>query len=101
VADKPGLELGRALRDQVYEELERHADLLASYARSAGEAAFRGDQLTLGVHIKQARLAVLAMIKLYKDGLEHGQDLAEGGRSERRPGGDQPAGDGVRNDRSA
>jgi len=61
-----------ALRDQVFEEIERVADLAASYARSAGEAAFRGDETTMLVHLKQLRLCCLSMIKTYKDFLQGG-----------------------------
>lgn len=60
-------ELTSALRDQAFEEIERVADLAASYSRSIGEAAFRGDEATMLVHLKQLRLCCLAMIKTYKD----------------------------------
>jgi hypothetical protein len=59
-------ELISALRDQAFEELERVSYLAASYARSLGEAAFRGDEATVLVHLKQLRLCVLSMIKTYK-----------------------------------
>lgn len=95
--DKSSLELGLELRNQVYGELEGQADRAASYARSIAEAAYRGDQLTAGVHIKQLRLCVLEMIKLYKEGLVgNGQNLAA--EKERSAAADrkaQPAGDGV------
>lgn len=96
--EPPKLELGLELRNQVYEELERQADMAGSYARSIGEAAFRGDQLTAGVHIRQLRLVVVEMIKLYKEG------LVGNGPHDTRQGaaGDLPAvkaGDGVGGDR--
>jgi hypothetical protein len=63
------IELGLELRNEIYEEIERQADTAASLSRSISEAAFRGDQLTVGVHIKQLRLVLLYLIKLYKEGL--------------------------------
>jgi hypothetical protein len=71
----PSPELLSVLRDQSFNEIERVAGLIASYARSAGEAAFRGDETTMGLHIRQLRLCCLSMIKTYKDFLEgtHGQ----------------------------
>ena len=98
----PNLELGREIRNQVYDELERQADVAASYARSIGEAAFRGDQLTAGVHLRQLRACVLEMIKLYKEGLVgNGQNHTgqEKGAAGGRPA--KPAGDGVGVDRSS
>jgi hypothetical protein len=63
----PSAEAVSAARDQAFEEVERMADLAASYVRSIGEAAFRGDEATMVVHLKQLRLCCLAMIKTYKD----------------------------------
>jgi hypothetical protein len=94
--EKPNPELVEALRNEVFQEIEREADLVASYARSAGEAAYRGDQVTLGVHLKQLRLCLLLMIKLFKEGLENGGPKA-------RSGADRPpdeAGDGMGGDQS-
>jgi hypothetical protein len=62
-----GDELRAVLRDQALDEIERVASLIASYARSAGEAAFRGDETTMGVHIRQLRLCCLSLIKTYKE----------------------------------
>jgi hypothetical protein len=42
-------------------------DLAASYARSASEAGGRGDTLTLGVHLRQLRLCVIAAIQTFKE----------------------------------
>jgi len=66
----PSPELVLMLRDQVFEEVERVADEAASYARSIGEAAFRGDEATMIMHLKQLRLCCIGMIKTYKDFLE-------------------------------
>jgi hypothetical protein len=62
----PSPELTAALRDQAFEALIENADLAASYARSIAEAAFRGEQVTAGVHLKQLRLCVLEMIQMFK-----------------------------------
>jgi hypothetical protein len=70
--DPSSPELSSALRDQAFEEIERLASLTASYARSTGEAAFRGDETAMLVHLKQLRLCCLSMIKTYKDFLQGG-----------------------------
>jgi hypothetical protein len=72
-----GDELRAVLRDQALDEIERVASLVASYARSAGEAAFRGDETTMGVHIRQLRLCCLSLIKTYKE-MAGDQGVAEG-----------------------
>jgi hypothetical protein len=43
------------------------SELAASYARSAAEAAWRGDRLTLGVHLRQLRLATIACLKTFNE----------------------------------
>ena len=63
----PSPELLSALRDQGFDEVERVANLAASYSRSIGEAAYRGDEATMIVHLKQLRLCCLSMIKTSKD----------------------------------
>lgn len=50
-----------------FELIEETCDLVASYMRSAAEAAFRGDRLTLGVHLKQGRLAFITGLKTYNE----------------------------------
>ena len=65
--EPPSPEMFSVLRDQAFEEIERVAGLAASYSRSLGEAAFRGDRATMDVHLRQLRLCVLSMIKTYKD----------------------------------
>ena len=42
-------------------------DLLASYARCAAEAAWRDDRLTLGLHLKQARLSLIEALRTFKE----------------------------------
>jgi hypothetical protein len=49
-----------------YELIGEAMDLAASYARSAGEAAWRGDRATLQLHIKQTRLTLLTAIETFK-----------------------------------
>jgi hypothetical protein len=71
-ASTPSPEMISALRDQAFDEIDRVANLAASYARSTGEAAFRGDETTMFVHMKQLRLCCVAMIKTYKENLVGG-----------------------------
>jgi len=54
-------------RDQAFEEVERVSSLAASYARSAGEAAYRGDQVTVKVSLQQLRLCTIHMIHMFRD----------------------------------
>jgi hypothetical protein len=77
------------LRNQGFDELMRDADLAASYCRSIGEAAYRGEELTVGVHIKQLRLCCLAMIKTYKicfEGVSREPGPSHADREDQRPG---------------
>ena len=96
MADAPlSAELASALRDQAFEEIERLANITASYARSTGEAAFRGDVATMAMHLRQVRLCCVNMIQTYKDFLEGGRDgpnvarqagSSGPGRQDQRPG---------------
>ena len=86
-------EVRSLLRNQGFEELMDNADKAASYCRSIGEAAYRGDQLTIEVHLRQLRLCCLAMIKTFKEDIG-GQGVAEGSRPLAN-GEDQRPGDGV------
>jgi hypothetical protein len=67
--EPPSPDLISALRDQAFLEIEHQANMAGSYARSIAEAAYRGDELTMTVHLKQLRLCCLAMIKAHKDHL--------------------------------
>jgi hypothetical protein len=70
MADAPPTpEVVSLMRNQAFDEIERVANLIASYARSTAEAAFRGDETTMVVHIKQVRLCCLSMLKTYKDNM--------------------------------
>ena len=46
-----------------YEAIEEQCDLIASYARSAGEAAWRGDGRTMKGHLGQIRLTLIAALQ--------------------------------------
>jgi hypothetical protein len=56
-----------ATRDLAFEAIIEHASLAESYSRSVTEAAWRGDETTLGVHLRQLRLTVIAALKSYND----------------------------------
>jgi hypothetical protein len=43
------------------------SELAASYARSAAEAAWRGDRLELDVHLQRLRLSTIAAIQTFKE----------------------------------
>jgi hypothetical protein len=55
------------LDDMQFEAIIEFSDLAASYARSAVEAAWRGDRATLGMHLAQLRLTVIAAIQAFKE----------------------------------
>jgi hypothetical protein len=67
----------RAANDLCYEFISGTCDLAASYARSAGEASFRGDHRTLGIHLAQLRLTVIEALKSYKEITPAGVEKAE------------------------
>jgi hypothetical protein len=52
--------------DMRLEAIVEACDLASSYARSASEAAWRGDRLTVGVHLQQLRLSTIEAIKVFK-----------------------------------
>lgn len=57
----------RAASDLCYEFIVEHSELAASYARSAGEAAWRGDHRTLEMHLRQLRLTLIAVLQTFKE----------------------------------
>jgi hypothetical protein len=57
----------KAADDLILECLIEFCALSESYARSASEAAWRGDRQTLRVHLVQLRLAVVEALKAHKD----------------------------------
>jgi hypothetical protein len=87
-------ELRSVLRDGAFEAVIETASLAESYARSLGEAAYRGDQTTVHSHIWQLRACCLALIGIYKDHLD-GQGMAEADRPSHGDRQDQRSGDGV------
>ena len=61
-----------AARDLVFEGLIEAGSLAESYSRSLTEAAWRGDQSTVEVHLRQLRACVMTSIGIFKqlDGVE-------------------------------
>ena len=66
-----------AVSDPRFDLVAEAPGLTASYARSAAEAAWRGDELTIGVHLRQTRLCVITAIQTFK---ELGEDIGRKGR---------------------
>jgi hypothetical protein len=68
----PRIDLGAApnaitaVRDLAFESLVEQCALAESFARSAAEASWRGDELTVGVHLRQLRLTVIEAIKTFR-----------------------------------
>ena len=98
---KPSQEAKAAARWQAFDTIEQTADLMASYARSIAEAAYRRDQVELAVHIRQVIACARSMASVYRDGLGDDQDVSAGRGSEGRAGERQQAGDAMGNDRSS
>jgi len=55
-----------AANDLTFAAIEETADLAASYARSAAEAAWRGEKRTLSVHLADLRLTTIEALRLFK-----------------------------------
>ena len=55
-----------AARDLIFEGLLEAGSLAESYSRSLTEAAWRGDQLTVEVHLRQLRACVVTSIGIFK-----------------------------------
>ena len=66
----PSSELNSVLRAQAFAEIVQGATLAISYSHSLAEAAYRGDQVTVEVHLRQLRLCSNSMIQTYKDFLQ-------------------------------
>ena len=84
-------DLNMTLRDLAFEEINRVCFLTESYSRSIAEAAFRGDDRTVRVHLDQMRRCVVSMIQTYKFSLEgtgNGQGVTAKGRRADQPTGD-------------
>jgi hypothetical protein len=56
-----------AARDLAFEGLVEAGSLAESYSRSLAEAAWRGDQATVEVHLRQLRDCVVAGIGIFKE----------------------------------
>jgi hypothetical protein len=52
--------------DMAFDAIVETCDLAASYARSAAEAAWRGDRRLLAGHLAQLRLAVITALDAHK-----------------------------------
>jgi hypothetical protein len=55
-----------ALDPALLDEIERAADKAASYWRSLAEASFRGDVMTVAVHLRQVRLVTFHVHEIVK-----------------------------------
>lgn len=101
MTDAPSTEAVSAARDLAFEALMDEAEMVASYARSIGEAAFRGDELTVGVHLRQTRLRLIEMLRIFNAGVvANGPNASRvideaHARWQERNGVDQRSGDGV------
>lgn len=62
----PSAEAIAAARDLVFEGLIEAGSLAESYSRSLAEAAWRGDQTTVGVHLRQLRACIVTSIGIFK-----------------------------------
>ena len=74
---RPSPDAVSAARDLAFEAICETCDCAASYATSACEAAYRGSQHALGVHLGELRICVVAAIGAFKE-LEAGA-LKDGG----------------------
>jgi hypothetical protein len=66
VDDPASADLATDARNRAFDEIEHVAHKAASYCRSTGEAAFRGDDLEVLVHLKQVKACLVDMIRTYK-----------------------------------
>jgi hypothetical protein len=56
-----------ACADLIYERLREHGDTFGSFGLSLREAAFRGSDIGINVHLKQLRLVTIDAIGLGKE----------------------------------
>ena len=52
-------------RESLFSTITDLCDWAASHGRSAAEAAYRGEQETLGVHLRDMRNATIAALKVF------------------------------------
>jgi hypothetical protein len=62
----PSPEAASVARDLAFEAIMEHCSLAESYCCSAYEAARRGDEVTLDIHLRQLRFCVIAAIQAFK-----------------------------------
>ena len=90
-------DVASVLRDAAFEDIGEKAVLAESYARSLGEAAYRGNRIATGVHTNELRLVCVSMIQTFNDYLKdkaNGQGVSEG-KPAHDHGADQRPGDVV------
>jgi hypothetical protein len=58
--------IAAALDPLLFDEIEQIADKAASIWRSIAEASFRGDAITVAVHLRQARLVTFHVHEIVK-----------------------------------
>jgi hypothetical protein len=58
--------LANALDPLLFDEIEQSADRGTSIWRSIAEASFRGDAMTVAVHLRQARLVTFHVHEIVK-----------------------------------
>ncbi len=58
--------LANTLDPLLFDEIEQSADKAASIWRSIAEASFRGDAITVAVHLRQVRLVTFHVHELVK-----------------------------------
>ena len=63
--EPPPSELTSVLRDQAFAEIVQVAAWAESYSRSIVEGAYRGDQLTVEVHLRQVRKCCNSLVVTY------------------------------------
>jgi hypothetical protein len=56
-----------AANNLCFEFIVEHCELAESYVPSAREAAWRGDRQTLGTHLTQLRLVIIAVLQTYRE----------------------------------
>ena len=58
--------VANALEPMLFDEIEQLADKAASIWRSIAEASFRGEAMTIAVHLRQARLMTFHVHEIVK-----------------------------------
>jgi hypothetical protein len=66
MSNRPSAEAIAVCRDLVFETLTETLELAGSYAISAREAAWRGSEHTVGIHLRQLRDSTVNAIQIFK-----------------------------------